>query len=263
MAPVTPAWLSIGPQVCAPGTGTSVALRNSDASRCVSVIGKKSHESPQISRTGRSNRGIASAASMRSCGRNRPWPRRDRRPPTCHFVLAEERLVAVVVESARGDGGDDLAPGDRGSKLEPEQCSGEPWHSATQRGRLFERIWWELVVAVVALTVGQDERADAPQRRMTGGQRQQEQSTRRVVGDHRRILHVEQFEAVELQPSQRGGRSVRSRGQRIRMRSERQIDRDAAVAGGGSGPPPANVLAERRVRCATRPSWERDEVTSC
>jgi hypothetical protein len=70
MASATAPGLSIGTHVLVPGTGTSVAPGNSEASRCASVIGKKSHECPQISRTGRSNRAIASAASMRSCGRS-------------------------------------------------------------------------------------------------------------------------------------------------------------------------------------------------
>src|ERR1022692_818758 len=69
MASATATGLSTGTHVLAPGTETSVAQGNSDASRRAPVIGKKSHDSPQISRTGRSNRGIASAASRRSCGR--------------------------------------------------------------------------------------------------------------------------------------------------------------------------------------------------
>ena len=69
MASATATGLSTGTHVLAPGTETSVARGNSDASRRASVIGKKSHDSPQISRTGRSKRGIASAASMSSCGR--------------------------------------------------------------------------------------------------------------------------------------------------------------------------------------------------
>ncbi|HEX6451854.1 MAG TPA: hypothetical protein VF060_20615 [Trebonia sp.] len=69
ISPATTAGLSIGTHVLAPGTETSVARGKSDASRRACVIGKKPHDSPQISRTGRSNRGIISAASMRSCGR--------------------------------------------------------------------------------------------------------------------------------------------------------------------------------------------------
>lgn len=69
MASVTAAGLSIGTQVLASGTGIRVALGNAEASRCASVIGKKSQASPQISRTGRSKRGIASEASMSSYGR--------------------------------------------------------------------------------------------------------------------------------------------------------------------------------------------------
>ena len=65
---------------------------------------------------------------------------------------------------------------------------------------------------------------------MTTGERQQEQSAGRAIGDHRGIFHVEQFQAVEQQPGQRGGRSVCSRGQRPGMRSQREVDRDAAVA---------------------------------
>ena len=83
---------------------------------------------------------------------------------------------------------------------------------------------------VVALTVRQDETAHSPKRRMAAGERQQKQSAGRVVADHRGIVHVEQFEAVEHQPGQRGGRSVCSRGQRPGMRSQREVDRDAAVA---------------------------------
>ena len=64
---------------------------------------------------------------------------------------------------------------------------------------------------------------------MASGKRQ-EQSTGRVVGDHGGIFHVDQLEAVEQQPGQGGGRSVRSRGQRPRMGAERKVDRDAAVA---------------------------------
>ena len=65
---------------------------------------------------------------------------------------------------------------------------------------------------------------------MAGGQRQQEQPAGGVVGDHRGVVHVEQVEAVEQQPGQRGGRPVGSLRQRPRMRAEREVDRDAAVA---------------------------------
>ena len=65
---------------------------------------------------------------------------------------------------------------------------------------------------------------------MTRGQRQQEQPAGRVVGDDGRVLDLEQFEAVEHQPGERGGRSVRARGQRMGVRPEREVDRDAAVA---------------------------------
>lgn len=65
---------------------------------------------------------------------------------------------------------------------------------------------------------------------MSGGERQQEQSAGRVVGDDGGIFDVEEFEAVEQQSSQRGGRSVCPRGQWPRMRSQREVDRDAAVA---------------------------------
>lgn len=63
MASATAAGLSTGTHVLAPGTETSVALGKSDASRCACAIGKKPQSSPQASSTGRSNCGIAAAAS--------------------------------------------------------------------------------------------------------------------------------------------------------------------------------------------------------
>jgi adenylylsulfate kinase-like enzyme len=69
ISPATTSGLSTGTHVLAPGTETSVARGKSDASRRACAIGKKPHDSPQISSTGRSNRGITSAASTRSCGR--------------------------------------------------------------------------------------------------------------------------------------------------------------------------------------------------
>ena len=62
---------STGTHVLAPGTGTSVAAGKSAASRVAWAIGKNSSDSPQISRTGRSNWPIAPACgSARTCGRN-------------------------------------------------------------------------------------------------------------------------------------------------------------------------------------------------
>src|ERR1017187_4610910 len=87
MAPATMAGLSTGTHVLAPGTETRVARGKSDASRRACAIGKKSHASPQISRTGRSNRGIASAASMSSCGR-KPAMAATRSPATCRSRAA-------------------------------------------------------------------------------------------------------------------------------------------------------------------------------
>ena len=113
-------------------------------------------------------------------------------------------------------------------KLQPKQRPGESGQCATHRRRVSERTRRRELVVV--LTVRQDETAHPPERRMTTIQRQQEQPAGRVVGDRRGIFHVEQFEAVEQQPSQRGGRSVCSRGQRPPMRSQREVDRDAAVA---------------------------------
>ena len=64
---------------------------------------------------------------------------------------------------------------------------------------------------------------------MSSGQRQQEQPAGGVVGDHRGVVDIQQFQAVEQQPGKRDSRPVRSLGQRPGMRSQRKVDRDAAV----------------------------------
>jgi hypothetical protein len=65
---------------------------------------------------------------------------------------------------------------------------------------------------------------------MAGRKRQQQQAAGCVIGDHRGVGHVEQFEAVEQQPCQRRGRPVCSWRQRPWVRSQGEVDRDAAVA---------------------------------
>jgi hypothetical protein len=64
---------------------------------------------------------------------------------------------------------------------------------------------------------------------MTTRQGEQEQPARRVVDDDGRVVHVEEFEAFELQSSQRAWRSVGSRRKRPGVRAQRKVNRDAPV----------------------------------
>jgi hypothetical protein len=53
---------------------------------------------------------------------------------------------------------------------------------------------------------------------MPDGQRQQKQPAGRVVGGHGGTVDVEQLQAVQEQPGERGGRPVRAVGQRAEFR---------------------------------------------
>jgi len=183
MASETAIGLSIGTHVLARGTGISVAEGNSDASRCACLIGKKSHDSPQISRTGRSNRGIACAASMRSCGR---------KP-----AMAATRSSATRRSRRAGPKNDSVRSWPSSFAATPEAILRRPRD---------DRSWSRSSARVSRGSVRDNAAA------FLSGQRQQQQSTGHVVGDHCRILHLEQLERVEQQLSQRGGGSIRSCG---------------------------------------------------
>jgi hypothetical protein len=122
-----------------------------------------------------------------------------------------EGFRPVAVESVGGHGGQRAPHGGRPAQLQPDHGPGETGERAAGRRRPLEPVGRELVVA---LAVGQDQPADSPERLVPGGQGQQEQPARRVVDDHGGVVHVEQVEAVEKQPGQRGGRPVRARRER-------------------------------------------------
>ena len=173
-------------------------------------------------------RGIASAASSEQlraeaghgrdeiAGHPRITPRRP-----------EEGFGALVVQPARGPTAANPAPGggDRNCSRTQDPC--EPGSAAAHRRRLLAACGRELVVVVA---VREDQAADPRQCRVIAAQREQEQSAGRVVGDHRGVFRAEQVEAVQQQPGQRRRRPVGPRGQRPGVRSERQVDGDAAVA---------------------------------
>jgi MFS transporter, DHA2 family, methylenomycin A resistance protein len=112
----------------------------------------------------------------------------------------EERLGAFVVEPFLGHAGDVPAPGGQANRP-PRQ----PGHPAAHGRRHLELGGRELVVA---FAVGQHEMADPRECRMAGGEGQQQEAAGRVVRDHGGVGHVEQVQAVEQQPRQRGGRPV-------------------------------------------------------
>jgi hypothetical protein len=66
---------------------------------------------------------------------------------------SEERFFALVVQSARANGGDGPASQSRRPKLQPEQRPGETGKRAAQRRRLLELVRRELLVV---FAVGQD-----------------------------------------------------------------------------------------------------------
>ena len=225
MPSATAAGLSTGTHVLAPGTGQGGArelgrepLRAGDR--------EESSDSPQISMTGRSKRGIASAASRRVADGNRPGRDEIVSHPWITSRRPEERFLALVVEPAAVTV--EMTFVERSTiAAAAGTAAGEPGGPATHRRRLSGAHPGELVIVV---TVGEDEARHPAEAGMTGGQRQQEQSTGCVVGDHRGVVDLEQLEAVEHQPSQRDRRPVRSRPTAATMRSQREIDRDAAVA---------------------------------
>ena len=134
MASATAAGSSIGTHVLAPGTrdqrgagevgGKSSRVRHREEAARLAPDQQDRPVEPRDRLGGVDEELRAKASGRRDQIVGHP-PITPRRP--------EERLCALGVQSARGDGGDAPAPGGRRSRLQPDQYPGEPGECAAQR----------------------------------------------------------------------------------------------------------------------------------